>query len=60
MYSEESEWIESIGVSAFMPLWNTDESHRLEGKKIGISISDIGDYDYSRFHLHPNHAQRLS
>nr|VFJ97867.1 MAG: TIR domain [Candidatus Kentron sp. LFY] len=60
IYSEEADWHHRLGIDAFTPLWNQSEHSSLDGRRIGISISDVPSDGFSRNHLHPNQSIRLA
>ncbi len=60
IYSEEADWHRQVGIETYTPLWNSDESLSLNGRRIGISISDVSNNGYSKFHLPKNQSTRLA
>lgn len=60
IYPDEADWLESLQINAFTPLWNPFEQDCLLNLKIGISISEVVDEGYSDLHLHLDHLYRLA
>lgn len=60
LYEEESDWITHFGMTAYTPLWNSNDREILNNFRIGISISSPLQETYSSFNLHNDHLMRLS
>nr|VFK29233.1 MAG: TIR domain-containing protein [Candidatus Kentron sp. MB] len=60
IYSEEADWHDRLGIEAFTPLWRETEKSSLNGRRVGISISDVPSDGFSRYHLHGNQSIRLA
>nr|VFJ68833.1 MAG: hypothetical protein BECKDK2373B_GA0170837_12243 [Candidatus Kentron sp. DK] len=60
IYSEEADWHHRLGIDAFTPLWNQSEHSSLDGRRAGISISDVPNDGFSKDHLPASHAIRLA
>lgn len=60
LYTEETDWIDYLEVSASTPLWSKEDSDKLEDTKIGVSISDPAFSSYESLHLHSGQLTRLA
>lgn len=60
VYSEEADWHEKIGITAFTPLWKPCDREKFKKLRIGISISDVSSNGYIFHHLPPEHLIRLA
>lgn len=60
VFLEEANWHAMVGVTAHTPLWNESEQNLLIGIKIGISISDINEDNFSKTHAHSDQLIRLA
>nr|VFK38082.1 MAG: TIR domain-containing protein [Candidatus Kentron sp. SD]VFK42826.1 MAG: TIR domain-containing protein [Candidatus Kentron sp. SD] len=60
IYSEEADWHHQLGIEAFTPLWRESEHSPLDGRRVGISISDVPNDGFSHNHLHADQSIRLA
>jgi hypothetical protein len=60
IYSDEADWHFDLGVDCFTPLWSASDEGVLKNIRVGISISESSDTNYSSSHLHPDSLVRLS
>nr|VFK52659.1 MAG: TIR domain [Candidatus Kentron sp. TUN] len=60
IHSEEADWHQRFGIDAFTPLWSKSENSSLDGRRVGISISDVPSDGFSKDHLQASHAIRLA
>jgi hypothetical protein len=54
IFAEEADWHSLLGVRACTPLWDPSDHNVLTGIKVGISISDRNENDFSETHSHPD------
>lgn len=59
IYAEEMDWTKYLNIKVSTPLWHSEEELNVN-KKIGISISDDGQNDFTNRHTHPDELKRLS
>lgn len=60
IYSIEADWHEELGIQAFTPLLSHSEGECLSKERVGISISDVLDEDFSDQHTHSDNLVRLA
>lgn len=60
IYAEEADWLARLGMEAFTPLWCSTDNDIFKDLRVGISISDIQDKEFSKHHLHADHLKRLA
>tara|TARA_R110001583_G_scaffold113519_3_gene264036 strand:+ start:14394 stop:16418 length:2025 start_codon:yes stop_codon:yes gene_type:complete len=60
IFSEEADWHSMIGVKSRTPLWEPSELNSLAEIKMGISISDRNETDFSHTHGHEDQLVRLA
>lgn len=60
IYSEEGDWHQYLGVTAYTPLWTEDEEDCLAGQAIGLSISEFKNEGYAYEHIPEEALVRLS
>jgi hypothetical protein len=60
IFTEEADWHSMAGVSTRTPLWDPSEHNSLANVKIGISISDRNEDNFSKTHGHADQLVRLA
>lgn len=60
VYAEEAEWVKSLDITAYTPLWKPEDENIFLGKKVGLSISEINTKSFSEHHIHDDQLKRLS
>lgn len=60
IYSEEAAWMKNLSITAYTPLWKSEDAESLKDKSIGISISDFDTKGFYNFHMHGDQLKRLS
>jgi len=60
IYLDEADWHEQLGVNAFTPLWSVDDNNILKSMRIGISISEVTNDEFSSNYLHADQLIRLA
>jgi hypothetical protein len=60
IFSEEADWLTLAGVRAYTPLWDQSKQHALKGIRIGISVSDVNEHDFSSSHAHSDQLVRFA
>ncbi|WP_426976848.1 TIR domain-containing protein [Acinetobacter johnsonii] len=59
IYAEEMDWTKYLNIKVSTPLWHSEEELNLN-KKIGISISEDGQNDFTNRNTHPDELKRLA
>jgi len=52
IYIQEADWHEQLEIETFTPLWSLSDHNLLKGARIGISISEVSNHEFSSNHFH--------